>query len=178
MVKFSSDLFVQLGGQVWQTRPAEFWQAQKNASAVVESRGQGEAVSLKTQSLAPVSVLSERHQLEPAGLVLIGSGLNAIWENDEALEWQLWLNICRAFAWPEEQVTYFDTDVLSSEEAVFTTLEEIMALDVEQVLSMAPEHALSEQLAEGFAVLTVPSLSDMLADPYAKRDFYETLMRA
>lgn len=121
---------------------------------------------------------SGRFATEPAGLVLIGSGLNAIWENDELPEWQLWLNICRAFGWSEEQVSYYDTEVLSSEEAVFTTLEEIMAFDVEQVLSMAPDHALSEQLAEGFAVLAVPSLSEMLADPYAKRDFYETLMRA
>lgn len=120
---------------------------------------------------------SGRLAVEPAGLVLIGSGLNAIWENDELPEWQLWLNICRAFGWSEEQVSYYDTDVLSSEEAVFTTVEEIMAFDVEQVLSMAPDHVLSEQLAEGFAVLTVPSLNEMLADPYVKRDFYETLMR-
>lgn len=194
MVKFSSDLFVQLGGQLWQTRPAEFWPQSNTAlraqhaaperavAAQIASETASQTAMLENQVSsaqplisAPVSGAQPSH---PACLVLIGSELNAIWENDDALEWPLWLNICRAFGWPEEQVSYFDTDVLSSDEAVFTTLEEILALDVSQVVSMVPEHALAEQLAEGLLVLTVPSLGEMLADPYAKHRFYETLMRA
>lgn len=187
MVKFSSDLFVQLGGQLWQTRPAEFWRQPNNAPgaehAIVVQTGSETAVLAHEVSSAQhissdSSSASASGSPHPACLVLIGSELNAIWENDDALEWQLWLNICHAFGWPEEQVRYFDTDVLSSDEAVFTTLEEIMALEVSQVVSMVPEHPLAEQLAEGLPVLAVPSLGEMLADPYAKHRFYEALMRA
>lgn len=109
-------------------------------------------------------------------IVLIGRGLDSIWENDEDVAWRLWQNIVQALGWKDENVVFFDLDCLVSEEAVFSTMEEIIDLAVESVLAMDIEHVLTEQLAEGIQVVEVPDLESMLSDPYAKQTFYQTVM--
>lgn len=110
-------------------------------------------------------------------VVLIGSGLDACWQNDEALEWQLWQNIMQAFSWDEAQVVFYDTAHLASEDMIFSTMEEIIELGVDWVLTMDEEHPISEQLAEGAYVVEVPDLDLMLSDPYAKKAFYQTVVQ-
>lgn len=110
-------------------------------------------------------------------VVLIGSGLDACWQNDEALGWQLWQNIMQAFSWDEAQVVFYDTAHLASEDMIFSTMEEIIELGVDWVLTMDEEHPMSEQLAEGAHVVEVPDLDLMLSDPYAKKAFYQTVVQ-
>lgn len=109
-------------------------------------------------------------------IVVLGAGLDAVWQNDETLAWQLWQNIMQAFDWDEAQMTFFDTSHLVSEEMIFTTMEEVIDLGVDWVLTMDDEHPISEQLVEGVHVVSVPDLESMLSDPYAKQSFYHAVV--
>lgn len=111
-----------------------------------------------------------------SNIVVLGAGLDAVWQNDETLAWQLWQNIMRAFDWDEAQMTFFDTSHLVSEEMIFTTMEEVIDLGVDWVLTMDDEHPISEQLVEGVHVVSVPDLESMLSDPYAKQSFYHAVV--
>ncbi len=111
-----------------------------------------------------------------SNIVVVGAGLDAVWQNDETLAWQLWQNIMLAFDWDESQMTFFDTSHLVSEEMIFTTMEEIIDLGVDWVLTMDDEHPISEQLVEGVHVVSVPDLESMLSDPYAKQNFYHAVV--
>ena len=121
---------------------------------------------LKTE---PVCVAQTCH------LVLIGAGLNAVWQNESTLDWQLLQNICQALNWPIENFSFFDTDLLISDASIFATMEEIIEIGVEWVLSMDSEHPISEPLSEGVQVIDVPSLEQMLCDPYAKQSFFQSV---
>jgi hypothetical protein len=129
-------------------------------------------------SVAPAATDQPSKLVEPQGneIVLLGGGLDAIWLNEESLEWQLWQNIMQAFGWDESQVVFYDTEHLASEEMVFSTMEEVIELGVDWVLTMDAEHIISEQLAEGVQVVEVPDLDLMLSDPYAKQSFYQTVI--
>ncbi len=109
-------------------------------------------------------------------IVVLGAGLDAIWQNDETQAWQLWQNIMLAFDWDESQMTFFDTTHLVSDEMIFTTMEEVIELGVDWVLTMDDEHPISEQLVEGVHVVSVPDLESMLSDPYAKQSFYHAVV--
>lgn len=111
-----------------------------------------------------------------SNIVVVGAGLDAVWQNDETLAWQLWQNIMLAFDWDESRMTFFDTSHLVSDEVIFTTIEEIIDLGVDWVLTMDDEHPISEQLVEGVHVVSVPDLELMLSDPYAKQSFYHTVI--
>lgn len=111
-----------------------------------------------------------------SNIVVVGVGLDAVWQNDETLAWQLWQNIMQAFDWDESRMTFFDTSHLVSEEMIFTTMEEIIGLGVDWVLTMDEEHPISEQLVEGVHVVSVPDLESMLSDPYAKQSFYHAVV--
>lgn len=192
MPKFSADLFEQMGGTSWVARPGYFEnRADPHRAAGVnaeESQESSDAESFaldsseaSVESSPEFSAAVEKspvQEQESIGLVLVGSGLNSIWEDDSRQEWQLWLNICEALGWQEEQVAYYDTDALISEEMLFSTMEEIVESGVERVLSMQPDSELSEQLSEGLQVVEVPTLHDMLVDPYAKQSFYQSVMVA
>jgi hypothetical protein len=111
-----------------------------------------------------------------SNVVVVGAGLDAVWQNDETQAWQLWQNIMLAFDWDESRMTFFDTSHLVSEEMIFTTMEEIIGLGVDWVLTMDDEHPISEQLVEGVHVVAVPDLESMLSDPYAKQNFYHAVV--
>lgn len=202
--RFSADLLTQLGVTQWASRPAYFKKAasydalkgsealsleksavvqqvqspkQEAVSELVESpvSPEGETLTESKGVRTDASSLVEHGTLQ---VVLLGSGLNAIWEDDSRMEWQLWRNICQALNWSEEQVHFFDTDTLISDEALFATVEEIIGLGVESVLSMqVADHPLSEMLSEGVQLLEVDSLENMLSDPYAKKSFYQAALK-
>ncbi len=111
-----------------------------------------------------------------SNIVVVGAGLDAVWQNDETQAWQLWQNIMLVFDWDESRITFFDTSHLVSEEMIFTTMEEIIGLGVDWVLTMDDEHPISEQLVEGVHVVSVPDLESMLSDPYAKQSFYHAVV--
>ncbi|GKT11712.1 MAG: hypothetical protein ISEC1_P0681 [Thiomicrorhabdus sp.] len=113
---------------------------------------------------------------ELVSVVVLGSGLDSVWQNEENIAWLLWQNIMHAFNWGESSVVFFDTANLVSEDMVFETMEEIIELGVEQVFTMDEEHLISEQLQEGVQVISVPDLESMLSDPYAKQSFYQSVM--
>ncbi len=185
--KLDSQLFAQLGGSNWVARAGFF---QKEA-AVVESSAVPESVQpeenapiqevqapidqLEQQVMEPVLSESRAPDIENA-IVVIGAGLDQVWENEDELSWRLWQNIMFAFGWDESQMAFYDLDHLVSEEMVFTTLEEVIDLNVEWVLTMDASHPVSEQLAEGLQVIEVPDLESMLADPYAKQSFYQSVV--
>lgn len=215
-IKFSADLFEQIGGTSWVTRPGWFADAVKNSTVeeVVESKSaeavrenqfsetgkqessvtkafsdevvevyQAEDRRLSMDKVADdTTVLSK--ELSDQGVVVhvenavvvIGPGLESVWQNESNVAWQLWQNIMKAFNWDESQVIFFDTELLVSEDMVFSTMEEVIDLGVEWVLAMDDSHEIFEQLAEGVHVVTVPDFESMLADPYAKQSFYHSLI--
>jgi len=194
-IQFSTGLFKQLGGTLYLSRPAYF-QGKSSAvplqlsSHVVSGRSnkvsedlthssKGGGVELAKIDLSESTELSTeavtRSRQQECSVVIIGSGLSSIWEDDSKLEWQLLQNICHAFGWTEDNLDFFDTDLLISEEIIFTTMEEVIDLGVEWVLSMDSDHVISEQLAEGVQVIEVPSLDQMLSDAYAKQSFYQSV---
>lgn len=194
----SRALFEQIGGVNWQRRPdvtlhsvdserLEHTIISQASDKIVEhiaTPAEG-AVTMSTPneaSVAPIEMApsnsanhSESYIIaakDRPAIVLLGSGLNEIWQNDSQPAWQLWQNIMLAFDWDETQVVFFDTAQLVSEEMMFTTMEEVIELGVEWVFTMDDSHELSEMLQEGVQVISVPEIESMLMDPYAKKAFY------
>jgi hypothetical protein len=147
-----------------------------NENALVESHeNYAEEESAQSSMQFEQPDLKSLTHIENA-VVLIGAGLENIWQDEENLAWQLWQNIMKAFAWDESQVVFFDTELLVTEEAIFATMEEVIDLGVEWVLTMDDVHELSEQLAEGVHVVSVPEFESMLSDPYSKQSFYHSVI--
>ncbi|WEJ62002.1 hypothetical protein [Thiomicrorhabdus lithotrophica] len=208
-VKFSTDLFEQLGGTNWVTRPGNFFETNNSVKdlvsdpkesqqpTVLESNPQ--VIAESNESTLPASELqvaeitqtvdASSQMFEPDvesklntashtnnAVVLIGPGLERIWQNEDDLAWQLWQNIMKAFRWDESQVVFFDTELLVTEDMIFSTMEEVIDLGVEWVLTMDEMHEVSEQLAEGVHVVSVPEFESMLSDPYSKQSFYHSVV--
>jgi len=206
--KFSSDLFEQLGGVNWVTRPGWFSEAiQENSVAKMAEAGIAEVVqehvadidnkdeeissiSQSENAEKPVNISSENSNASATNIsnkeavsntlienavVLIGPGLESIWQDETSVAWQLWQNIMLAFNWDESQVVFFDTELLVSDDMVFSTMEEVIDLGVEWLLTMDEEHDIVEQLAEGVRVVSVPDFESMLSDPYSKQSFYHSV---
>jgi len=187
-IKFSTGLFEQLGATTYVTRPAYF--QKHDYSGSVKQLEDPTVVSpdmpvmdsekpIDNDSVSSVEstelVESSARMKQAVSIVLIGAGLNSIWEDESKLEWQLLQNISQAFGWSEDEIGFYDTDALISEEAVFATMEEVIDFGVEWVLSMDSEHVITEQLSEGVQVVEVPDLEQMLSDPYAKQSFYQSV---
>ncbi|MDX1353131.1 MAG: hypothetical protein R3254_08965 [Thiomicrorhabdus sp.] len=184
---FSHDLFEQIGGTNWVTRPG-YVAANTPTSAVSETSvdNSEQQVSLEQQegvfdvSVEPDTQALGLHvniesQIAPA-VVVLGAGLESIWQNEQSQAWQLWQNITKALGWDEAQVVFFDTELMVTEDAIFSTMEEVIELGVEWVLTMDEEHEISEQLSEGVQVVAVPEFELMLSDPYAKQMFYHSVI--
>ena len=187
--KFSTGLFEQLGGTLYVGRPAYFksnFVVPSTNLSEIQNDVTGSTTLLPDQkfpiepglsaskSVDSISALSVLEVGQPS-FVIIGSGLNSIWEDESKIEWQLLQNICTALNWPEDALSFFDTDALVSEEAIYATMEEVIELGVDWVLLMDSEHPVSEQLAEGVQVVDVPDLEQMLSDPYSKQSFYQSV---
>ncbi|NPA71996.1 MAG: hypothetical protein GXO35_04110 [Gammaproteobacteria bacterium] len=202
--KFSLALFEQLGGTNWSLRSeADFVSLSKaelthavidEASRIVveapfkavvnlnegrESSGVSSVLDSGSRMNAnPVLESQERTSTEPKTreIIVLGSGLDSVWQNESNQCWLLWQNIMLTFGWDESYVTFYDTAHLASEEMVFTTMEEIIEQGVDWVLTMDESHSISEQLVEGVHVVTVPDLESMLFDPYSKQAFYQSVV--
>jgi len=140
----------------------------------------GQAIHIENDA-QQADMLDEAVPLKPSSdvenaVVLIGAGLDSIWQNEDNQAWQLWQNIMKAFKWDESQAVFFDTELLVTEDMVFSTMEEVIDLGVEWVLTMDDEHDISEQLAEGVQVVSVPEFESMLSDPYSKQSFYQSVI--
>ncbi len=109
--------------------------------------------------------------------VIIGSGLNAIWQQADHQAWLLWQAMIQFHFTNLDAITFYDTDLIVGEQALFDVVEQIIELDVEWVYSMDSEHELHHQLAEGVNVITLPSFDDMLAQPLLKREAYQRLLQ-
>lgn len=199
-VTFSSALFEQIGGVNWQRRPdvilhsvdserlehtieplskkqiVEHIATPVEESVTVSTPIEASVVPNKTipshsESYRESHVTATKNKDRPA-IVVLGAGLNEVWQNDSQPAWLLWQNIMLAFDWDETQVAFFDTAQLVSEETMFTTMEEVIELGVDWVFTMDDSHELSEMLQEGVQVISVPEMESMLMDPYAKQTFY------
>ena len=208
-VQFSSDLFEQLGGTNWVTRPGNFFEAndsvkdlvseleecpqhpvlesnqqvivESNENALLTSKLQAEDITQTAEGSSQMFEPEVASKLKRAShinnaVVLIGPGLEKIWQNEDNLAWQLWQNIMTAFRWDESQVVFFDTELLVTEDMIFSTMEEVIDLGVEWVLTMDEAHEISEQLAEGVHVVSVPEFELMLSDPYSKQSFFHSVV--
>lgn len=205
-VVFSEALLAQIGIQPWQAKPGVdfFATSEEKASESVEVSQPNEKPSPSPQNFSDEPSASEHLNPKPEELqqdenseaiahtdnaqpislksdlpfILIGADLDSIWQNESTLEWQLLQNIARVFDWDLENLHYYDTRHLVSEEAIFATLEEVMEMQVDWVVSMDSESVLAEHLEEGLQMIRVPSLEELLADAFAKKDCFMTLSNA
>lgn len=110
------------------------------------------------------------------GVIVLGSGLDNIWQDESQAAWRLWQNIMQAFSWDESQVVFFDLELLVSDEMVAATMDEIINLGVDWVMTMDSEHPINELLIDGVQLIEVPDFESMLFDPFAKQSFYRAVM--
>ncbi|MBN2648077.1 MAG: hypothetical protein JXR44_09855 [Thiotrichales bacterium] len=175
MSKSSASYLTQLGVSAWVIRSE--WQP-PSASVVPPPQASPPssqpAVTL-VRADVPTAVPVEPNK-EPV-LVLLGAGIQSIWQDEQSLEWQLWLNICQAMGWKEEQLCFIDTTLLHQESQMFSSMEEIINMGVGQVLSMETSHPLLSLLAEGVEILEMPDFEQLLSDPYAKQAFYRQAVK-
>ena len=188
---FDAELFAELGGVNCQARKGFFksgsavsvetqaaldMKGSKDANATAVHEVKTEVKNAVESTFEEPSLLSATNQRIENAVVVIGPSLDQVWENEASPAWWLWQNIMNAFAWDETQIVFYDLDHVASEEAAYALLEEIIDLGVEWVLTMDAEHAVSEQLADGLKVVEVPDLETMLADPYAKQSFFQSVV--
>lgn len=176
----SASLLNTLGLPTWQSRPGHFLQSQKSEESVMSnyeilSEDSSKAVQVEevSNSLDYAASLDVEH---PRSFVFLGAGLNTVWQNEESSEWQLFLNILSAFNLSEDQVRFFDTSQLVTDEAIFATLDEIIELGVEQVFAYDETGPLLQELNEGAHIIVIPTLAELLSSARAKRDFYPLMM--
>lgn len=192
-VVFSEALLAQIGIQPWQAKPGIDFFATSDADALgsdkVSSNEETPSASFEVLNVEPEVIeqdetLESSKPFEPLSLksdlpfILIGADLDSIWQNETTLEWQLLQNMARIFVWDLENLHYYDTRHLVSEDAIFATLEEVMELQVDWVVSMDSESLLAEHLEEGLQVIRIPGLAELLSDAYAKKDCFTTLSNA
>lgn len=175
-----------LGLMAWQARPGYFSKSAPAAepSTSPQSSGPGfeatavdapenlgvgmGATSDLVQNEAPLSVTK-------VAFVLVGAGLDDVWQNEASVQWALMLNILKAFQLSEEPLRFFDTAHAVTDDAVFASIEEVIDLGVETVFAFEENSPLIEQLEEGLQVVFLPSLDEMLQRPQAKRETFEIL---
>ena len=108
--------------------------------------------------------------------VFIASGIDSLLDDETSLQAVLWQNIQKAFGWYEIELQLVDVAFIASESAMMNAVDEIIGLNVDQVFVMLDEHPIIEILQEGVELIPLPSLDEMLDDPYAKQQFYQTIM--
>lgn len=173
----SAGLLQQLGVDVYSLRPD--WQGDSSQSFESLAKGSEPVQPIEHDVMSTNAEMGGlNNEKSSSTVVLLGQGLSSIWEDEEHLEWRLLLNICTAMQWSESDLVMFDTDLLSTDEACYDVVEEVLALGSGMILSMNGEHQASEMLSEGLEVIEVPSLEQMLWDPYSKQTFYETIIQS
>ncbi len=180
-----ADFLNTLGLTTWQARPGYFAKSVTRMGPAANSIvTEGEEMTAAPNTEPEVnSVVSEAEMASApvetpaskAAFVLVGAGLDDIWQNESAVQWVLMLNILKAFGLSEEQLRFFDTAHAVTDEAVFASIEEVIDLGVETVFAFEESSPLIEQLEEGLQVVFLPSLDDMMQRGQAKRETFEIL---
>lgn len=180
-----ADFLNTLGLTTWQARPGYFAksvprtepaansispEAEAMTAAPSTEPEVNSAVSEAEMASAPVETPASK-----AAFVLVGAGLDDIWQNESAVQWVLMLHILKAFGLSEEQLRFFDTAHAVTDEAVFASIEEVIDLGVETVFAFEESSPLIEQLEEGLQVVFLPSLDEMMQRGQAKRETFEIL---
>ncbi len=163
VAKVDASLLNVFGQVTWQPKSSYFSSTVENAPAEL-------AADLTTQLV--VEEQSE-HRVEQ---IFIGSGLDSFWDNEESTEWRLLANIFNAVGFSVENIEYYDTSNLHSEDTVFATLEEIIESGVEIVFSFDERGELVDQLGEGLQVVHLPDLQHQLMSGQAKKNCYQQLL--
>lgn len=187
-LKFSGNFYQHLGVTQWHSRPGFESVSRQDVAEEISAINGNVDVQQDVANLAVVEaeavVVVDKVELPASAVqsidnpvVIIGHGIQSFWQDEESLEWQLWCNIMQAFDWQEEQVLFVDSALLMSEEQTFASMEEVIAMGAERVLSMDDEHEINEVLTEGAEVLSVPDFDMMLSDPYAKKSFYQQALK-
>ncbi|WP_173273160.1 hypothetical protein [Thiosulfatimonas sediminis] len=173
-LKFSAGFYQVLGIGGWQLRPAFGVQSSELHPMTIEPAcAMSEQTPVVLQDALPAPAVVQL----ASPVVLIGYGLHAFWQDEQALEWRLWVNIMQAFGWQEEQVVFVDSALLMSDDQVFASVEEVIGMGIERLLSMDEGHPINETLSEGVEILTVPNFEALLGDPYAKKSFYQQALK-
>lgn len=132
-----------------------------------------QAVSVNAKKVEYDDSLSSEVPIAP--IVWVGSDLNDIWQNESSPEWLLLMNILKAFDIAQERLMFFDTLPLATEDALFTTLEEIIESGAEHVFAFDETDPLVEKLLDGVEVILLPSLTDLLYSSTLKKQLYGLL---
>ncbi|WP_153001067.1 hypothetical protein [Thiomicrospira sp. XS5] len=174
-----------LGLTAWQARPGYFAKSVPKAEpapasmASVSETMSGASPDAQEADMNPAvpegNMAPETAEVPQAVFVLVGAGLDDIWQNETSVQWALMLNILKAFQLSEEQLRFFDTAHAVTDEAVFASIEEVIDLGVETVFAFEESSPLIEQLEEGLQVVFLPSLDEMLQRGQAKRETFEIL---
>lgn len=182
-----ADFLNTLGLTTWQARPGYFAKSVPRTEPAANSISpEAEAMGAAPNTVPEAevnSVVSEAEMASApvetpapkAAFVLVGAGLDDIWQNESAVQWVLMLNILKAFGLSEEQLRFFDTAHAVTDEAVFASIEEVIDLGVETVFAFEESSPLIEQLEEGLQVVFLPSLDEMMQRGQAKRETFEIL---
>lgn len=172
--RISPENWRDLGITQWITRPGFQTVSAEEAVQTVQAQseiGAGQAEQAdQTDAIQPSeeSLVNQPKTQRPSW-VLIGAGLASIWQKDNDQAWLLWNNIIHYHLDSVEQVLFYDTDQILSEDAGFDVIEELIEREIETVFSMDPEHELHQQLAESINLITLPSFEQMLEQPQLKR---------
>lgn len=180
-----ADFLNTLGLTTWQARPGYFAKSVTRTEPVANSIvTEGEVMTAAPNTEPEVNLAVSEAEMASApvetpapkvAFVLVGAGLDDIWQNESAVQWVLMLNILKAFGLSEEQLRFFDTAHAVTDEAVFASIEEVIDLGVETVFAFEESSPLIEQLEEGLQVVFLPSLDEMMQRGQAKRETFEIL---
>jgi hypothetical protein len=110
------------------------------------------------------------------GVVVIGSGLEEVWQNEASEAWLLWQNITQAFGW-EGEPWFVDTHQWYSEEAAMVSLQELEQEGVKQVIVLGDQESL-DYLYEFADVILLPDFDELLNDPFSKKYFFQTCLES
>ncbi|UQB41823.1 hypothetical protein JX580_09120 [Thiomicrospira microaerophila] len=170
-VSLPVELLADLGVTAWQLKPGFqkldlIDQAESRLDADANPTGVGGQMS-ETASHKPALTW-----------VLLGSGLSVLWQQPENQAWLLWNAIMQFHLDDFQQMRYFDTADLQTEDQQFEALEQIIELGVDRVFTMDAEHPINEMLAEGAQVIMLPHFEQLIEQPLLKREVYFALIQA
>lgn len=170
-VRLPVELLADLGVTAWQLKPSfQNLDLIDQAESRLDADGSLTGVGRK---------MSEINSQKPAiKWVLLGNGLSVLWQQPENQAWLLWKAIMQFHLDDFQQMRYFDTAGLQSEDQQFETLEQIIELGVDHVFTMDAEHPINEMLAEGAQVVVLPHFEQLIEQPLLKREVYMALMEA
>jgi len=189
LMRFSQTFFSELGLTAWQARPGYF-SPRSRASQPLESHIDSESANTQPsashsglENATPMThetsaVISDDVGLKPIPWVWVGAGLADIWQNSNRPEWQLTINILKAFGRAPDQLHFVDSTLCQSEETMMDTLDKIIELGVERVFVFERDAAIIKDLQAGAELIDLPRFDQLLASAEAKRSLYQILCQA